>query len=60
MEIKKRNFHMIYSISKNHGIGFENKIPWHIPEVTKYFNDTTVFYNSEGWMSEKGKGTGHK
>ncbi len=60
MEIKKRNFHMIYSISVNHGIGLENRIPWAIPEVTNWFNDITIFYHSQGWLADKGRTTGKK
>ena len=36
-----RKFHIIAGVSKNNGIGFENKIPWKIKEDMKFFKDVT-------------------
>ncbi|WP_052663391.1 segregation/condensation protein A [[Mycoplasma] testudinis] len=32
---------MIWCEDKNHGIGKDNKLPWHLPEELKHFKETT-------------------
>ena len=34
-------FSHIVAASQNHVIGFQNKLPWHIPEDLKFFHDKT-------------------
>lgn len=35
---------LIAAIDLNHGIGYQGKLPWHIPEDLRYFKDTTSNY----------------
>jgi len=37
-----RKFHIIAGVSKNNGIGFENRIPWNVSEDMKFFKDVTT------------------
>jgi dihydrofolate reductase len=37
-----RKFHIIAGVSKNNGIGFENRIPWKVSEDMKFFKDVTT------------------
>lgn len=36
------NFKIIAAATRNFGIGFKNKLPWHIPEDLKHFSRTTI------------------
>jgi dihydrofolate reductase len=33
---------LIWAMDKNNGIGFQNQLPWHLPEDLKHFKDTTA------------------
>jgi len=43
-----KDFHLIFAISKNFGIGLNNKIPWFIKEDLNYFNKITSNYKVPG------------
>ncbi len=47
------NYHVIYAIGKNFGIGIQPSIPWNIPDHIKYFHDITTNYRSK--LSKKGE-----
>ena len=36
------NFKIIVAATRKFGIGFKNKLPWHIPEDLKHFSKTTI------------------
>ena len=36
------NFKIIVAATRNFGIGYKNKLPWHIPEDLKHFSKTTI------------------
>lgn len=36
------NFKIIAAATRNFGIGFKNKMPWHVPDDLKFFSKTTV------------------
>lgn len=36
------NFKIIAAATRNFGIGFKNKLPWHNPEDLKHFSKTTI------------------
>ena len=36
------NFKIIVAATKKFGIGFKNKLPWHIPEDLKHFSKKTI------------------
>ncbi len=36
------NINIIVAISKNNVIGYQNKLPWHLPEDLKHFKETTL------------------
>lgn len=36
------NFKIIVAATKKFGIGFKNKMPWHLPEDLKHFSKTTI------------------
>ena len=37
---------MIVAFCKNRGMGYKNKLPWHLPRELKYFKNTTTLGNN--------------
>ena len=50
-EQTKRNFHMIFSVSANSGLGFQNTKPWNIPDNIKFFKKITTYYRMPGYKA---------